>query len=194
MEQRKKIQNDKHKLTKRISKEKKPNNQNNNIANKNNKKISSYNKINKIPQDSVRKRKPNENIDKNKKSNVINNNNKNIKQRFQEYINEQNKKNINIKQKRFHNIDEAVILIQNCFRNYLNKIHNTNSEIMKTLRGIIRVMTLIIIPLGIILYIKQINIPNNKNTNTANNCFLVTIIPKPIICNVKTLSDKDKTS
>ena len=131
MEQRKKIQNDKHKLTKRISKEKKPNNQNNNIANKNNKKISSYNKINKIPQDSVRKRKPNENIDKNKKSNVINNNNKNIKQRFQEYINEQNKKNVNIKQKRFHNIDEAVILIQNFFRNYLNKIHNTNSNLMK---------------------------------------------------------------
>ena len=37
----------------------------------------------------------------------------------------------NIKLKKFNNIDDAVTLIQRCFRKYLNKIHNTNSEIMK---------------------------------------------------------------
>ena len=136
MEQRKKIPNDKPKLIKRVSKDKKSNNPNN-IGIKNNKKITSYNKPNKIPQDSVRKRKTIENVDKKidntkpKKNNIINNNNKNIKQRFEEYINEQNKKNINIKPKRFNNIDDAVILIQKSFRNYLNKIHNTNSNLMK---------------------------------------------------------------
>ena len=48
-------------------------------------------------------------------------------------------------------------------------IKKTNSEIMKTLRGIIRVMTLIIIPLGIILYIKQINIPDNTTQMSVVN-------------------------
>ena len=145
MEPRRKAPNDKPKLIKRVSKEKKLKNQNNpsqnNIGAKNNKKITSYNKLNKVPQDSVRKRKNQEITDKkidynkNKKSNIIhnnnNNNNKNIKQRFEEYIYEQNKKNMNIKPKRFNNIDEAVILIQKCFRNYLEKIHNTNSNLMK---------------------------------------------------------------
>ena len=55
--------------------------------------------------------------------------NSNSKQRsknqfFEEKVD--NKKNA--KQKKFSNIDEAVILIQRCFRKYLNKIHNTNSE------------------------------------------------------------------
>ena len=144
MEPNRKAPNDKPKLIKRVSKEKKlknqnNQNQNNNIAGKNNKKISSHNKIFKVPQDSVRKRKNQEITDKkidynkNKKNNIINNNNnnKNIKQRFEEYIYEQNKKNMNIKPKRFNNIDEAVILIQKCFRNYLDKIHNTNSNLMK---------------------------------------------------------------
>ena len=137
MDQRRKAQNDKPKLIKRISKEKKINHPNNTGV-KNNKKISSNIKTNKVPLDSVRKRKNQENIDKKieynkiKRNNIINNNNsKNIKQRFQEYIEEQNKKNINIKPKRFNNIDEAVILIQKSFRNYLNKIHNTNSDLMK---------------------------------------------------------------
>ena len=139
MEQRRKAQNDKPKLIKRISKEKKINHPNNTGV-KNNKKISSNIKTNKVPLDSVRKRKNQEKNDKKieynkiKRNNIINNNNnnsKNIKQRFQEYIEEQNKKNINIKPKRFNNIDEAVILIQKSFRNYLNKIHNTNSDLMK---------------------------------------------------------------
>ena len=39
--------------------------------------------------------------------------------------------NNNVKQKRFNDIDEAVILIQRCFRKYLDKIHNTHSELMK---------------------------------------------------------------
>ena len=124
MEPNRKAPNDKPKLIKRVSKEKKLKNQNNqnqnNINTKNNKKISSHNKLNKVPQDSVRKRKNQEITDKKidynkiKKNNIINNNNnnKNIKQRFEEYIYEQNKKNMNIKPKRFNNIDEAVILIQ----------------------------------------------------------------------------------
>ena len=98
MEPKRKAQNDKPKLIKRVSKDKKLLNNQNNIGVKNtNKKITSYNRINKVPQDSVRKRKNQENIDrkidnnKSKKNNVINNNNKNIKQRFQEYTNKTRK-------------------------------------------------------------------------------------------------------
>ena len=89
MEQRRKAQNDKPKLIKRISKEKKINHPNNTGV-KNNKKISSNIKTNKVPLDSVRKRKNKENINKKieykkiKKNNIINkknNNNKKIKKK-----------------------------------------------------------------------------------------------------------------
>ena len=61
--------------------------------------------------------------------------NSNRKQRsknqlFEEKVDNKN----NVKLKRFNNIDEAVISIQRCFRKYLNKIHNTNSELMKLIQ------------------------------------------------------------
>ena len=141
MEQKRKIPNDRPKLIKRDSKVKKVNNQVNVTGNKSNKKNTSITKNDKTPKDSVRKRKNNEipqnKIDnKTRKNNIINSNkndNRSIKQRFQDYINQQNMKieDINYKQKKFNNIDEAVILIQRCFRKYLDKIHNTNSNLMK---------------------------------------------------------------
>ena len=67
----------------------------------------------------------------NKNDIYINSNNKQrTKNSFYEENPKKNSKS-NIKQKKFKNIDEAVILIQRCFRKYLNKIHNTNSELMK---------------------------------------------------------------
>ena len=136
--QKRKVPNDKPKLIKRDSKAKKINNQVNVTGNKSNKKNTSITKNDKTPKDSVRKRKINE-MPQNKvrkNNNIINSNkndNRNIKQRFQDYINQQNIKNeeINNKRKKFINIDEAVILIQRCFRQYLDKIHNTNSNLMK---------------------------------------------------------------
>ena len=142
MEQKRKTQNDKPKLIKRDSKVKKVTNPNtNNIGVKNNKKITPINKSNKSTIDSAssKKRKFNE-IQQNKisinnkarKNNININDNKNIKQRFEEYILQQNRNEDRIiKKKRFNNIDEAVILIQRCFREYLDMIHNTNSNLMK---------------------------------------------------------------
>ena len=141
MEQKRKVQNDKPKLIKRDSKIKKVNNPiNNNIGVKNNKKITPITKTNKstIDSSSNKKRKIND-IQQNKvintnkvKKNLNNNDNKNIKQRFEDYILQQNKNEDKIiKKKRFNNIDEAVLLIQRCFREYLDKIHNTNSNLMK---------------------------------------------------------------
>ena len=52
------------------------------------------------------------------------NNNNQIKKRFEEYIEEKSKK-------RFSNIDDAVVLIQKNVRKYLDKINNTNSNLMK---------------------------------------------------------------
>ena len=141
MEQKRKVQNDKPKLIKKDSKIKKVNNQiNNNIGVKNNKKITPITKTNKstIDSSSNKKRKinviqQNKIINTNKvKKNLNNNDNKNIKQRFEDYILQQNKNEDKIiKKKRFNNIDEAVLLIQRCFREYLDKIHNTNSNLMK---------------------------------------------------------------
>ena len=137
--QKRKVPNDKPKLIKRDSKIKKVNNQVNVTGNKSNKKNTSITKNDKTPKDSVRKRKVNEmpqNKARKNTNNIINSNkndNRNIKQRFQDYINQQNMKNeeINNKRKKFFNIDDAVILIQRCFRQYLDKIHNTNSNLMK---------------------------------------------------------------
>ena len=76
--------------------------------------------------------KSNNNSYHNNKNDIyINSNNKQrTKNSFYEENPKKNSKS-NIKQKKFKNIDEAVILIQRCFRKYLNKIHNTNSELMK---------------------------------------------------------------
>ena len=52
------------------------------------------------------------------------NNNNQIRKRFEEYIEEKSKK-------RFSNIDDAVVLIQKNVRKYLDKINNTNSNLMK---------------------------------------------------------------
>ncbi len=60
--------------------------------------------------------------------------NSSSKQRSKNSFFEENNKKNNIKQKRFSNIDDAVILIQRCFRKYLDKIHNTNSELMKLIQ------------------------------------------------------------
>lgn len=70
-------------------------------------------------------------------------NNSNSKQKSKNSFFDDNKKNINnvninnispAKKNRFNNIDEAVTLIQRCFREYLDKIHNTNSELMKMIQ------------------------------------------------------------
>ena len=59
----------------------------------------------------------------------IKQNNKNFF--FEEIPKKSNINNNYAKKKKFNNIDEPVILIQRCFRQYLNKIHNKNSELMK---------------------------------------------------------------
>ena len=72
----------------------------------------------------------------------------------------------NIKQKRFNNIDEAVIIIQKCFRKYLNKIHNTNSELMKMIN---ERKKNILQNYNILDNQSIVNNKNNKDNNNNNN-------------------------
>ena len=73
--------------------------------------------------------------------------------------------------------------------NFVNKISEgtkeikkINSEIMKSLNQIIKVMSIIIVPIGTILYINQFNLVGNMNTAIVNTvAALVGMIPEGLI-------------
>ena len=74
--------------------------------------------------------------------------------------------------------------------NYASKITNeakyvkkVNSEIMKTFKKIIKVLSIVIVPLGLILFLKQYNLPGNNITDAVVNSVaaVVGMIPEGLI-------------
>ena len=63
---------------------------------------------------------------------------------------------------------------------YVKKV---NSEIMKTFKKIIKVLSIVIVPLGLILFLKQYNLPGNNITDAVVNSVaaVVGMIPEGLI-------------
>ena len=63
---------------------------------------------------------------------------------------------------------------------YIKKV---NSEIMKTLKKIIKIISIIIVPLGIVLFIKQYNLANNTLTDAVVNTVaaIIGMIPEGLV-------------
>lgn len=62
---------------------------------------------------------------------------------------------------------------------YIKKV---NSEIMKTLKKIIKIISIIIVPLGIVLFLRQYNIDNNLNEAIVNSvAAIIGMIPEGLV-------------